>query len=659
MPSILEHALDLAARGFRVFPLIPNDKKPAIDGWQQKATTDELQIRRWWQNNSGYNVGVAAGKWAGEGQLLLWDADVKNGKPGLSSLAELDMLGMPDSFRVSTPSGGFHVYTQMPADAGITVSADRIPDYPGVDIRGPGGYVVGPGSVINGQRYAVAADNPVALAETWLVDLAKSAQGQKREVTSREAVGEIDSVEALLRGAEWLRNGAPEAVEGDGGDHATYIVAARLRDFGLSEPTAFELMSVHWNEAGKASPPWAPEELRRKIENAFAYAQNPQGVSLASAEFEAVPEDSGACAGSRWEIGVKGRSAKIYALDFDTSADMALVAGAEPLIEDMLDVGAMSVMYGASNSGKTFVGLDMGFHIAAGLPWQGRRVSPGLVVHLVLEGGRGFHKRLAALRKQYADAIAGKRVPFLVVPCPIDMRTTGADVRALVKLIRSIAEEYGAPVRLVVIDTLSRALAGGEENGSQDMGAFVTNADALRNGLDCHVMTIHHSGKDAAKGARGHSLLRAATDTEIEIADNEIRTTKQRDMESISPIRFALVGVEIGKLDDGRRVDSCTVKLLTGSEFAPIELSRSATEMWEAFQDAAKDLALQGGRDPADWNDEILTSETWEEAYRALRSEDAEAGKTFSTRYIRKLRSEVVDSGRVLKVQENQWKAAT
>lgn len=659
MPSILEHALDLAARGFRVFPLIPNDKKPAIDGWQQKATTDELQIRRWWQNNSGYNVGVAAGKWAGEGQLLLWDADVKNGKPGLASLSELDMLGMPDSFRVSTPSGGFHVYTQMPAEAGITISADRIPDYPGVDIRGPGGYVVGPGSVINGQRYAVTADNPVALAETWLVDLAKSAQGQKREVSSREAVGEIDSVEALLRGAEWLRNGAPEAVEGDGGDHATYIVAARLRDFGLSEPTAFELMSVHWNEAGKASPPWAPEELRRKIENAFAYAQNPQGVSLASAEFEAVPEENDASAGPRWEIGVKGRSAKIYALDFDTSADMALVAGAEPLVEDVLDVGAMSVMYGASNSGKTFVGLDMGFHIAAALPWQGRRVSPGLVVHLVLEGGRGFHKRLAALRKQYADAIAGRRVPFLVVPCPIDMRTTGADVRALVKLIQSIAAEYGVPVRLVVIDTLSRALAGGEENGSQDMGAFVTNADALRNGLDCHVMTIHHSGKDAAKGARGHSLLRAATDTEIEIADNEIRTTKQRDMESIPPIRFALVGVEIGKLEDGRRVDSCTVKLLTGSEFAPIELSRSAAEMWDAFQDAAKDLALQGGRDPADWSDGILTSETWEEAYRALRSEDAEAGKTFSTRYIRKLRGEVVDSGRVLKVQENQWKAAT
>jgi hypothetical protein len=545
----------------------------------------------------------------------------------------------------------------MPTGTGITVSADRIPDYPAIDIRGQGGYVASAGSIVDGGTYTVEADAPLAISPPELVDLARSAQGRARETKDREAVAEVDTIEAVLRSAEWLRNGAPEAIEGAGGDHMTYIVACRLRDYGLSATTAFELMSTHWNDAGKASPPWAPDELQQKIENAFAYAKNPQGARLASAEFEVVPEDEAPDTPGRWEIGVKGRSAKIFALDFEASAAMAVSDDTEPLIDGILDVGAMSVMYGASNSGKTFVALDQGFHIAAGIPWQGRRVAQGLVVHLVLEGGRGFHKRVAALQKRYGTEIGDRKIPFVIIPCPIDMRTSGADVRAVARLVEDIAKAYDVPVRLVTIDTLSRALAGGEENGSQDMGAFVTNADALRHAVLAHVMTIHHSGKDAAKGARGHSLLRAATDTEIEIADNEIRSTKQRDMESASAIRFELERVDLGASPNGKAISSCVVKLLTGSEFQVVELSRAADEMWEAFQDAGKDMAVANGAPGAAWRTQIVSTEVWDEAYRKARAVGESKKEVVSARWMSKLRKEVVDSGRIRKVKENQWVA--
>lgn len=656
MPSALESALDLARRGFRVFPLHPNAKTPVFKGWPTAATTDETTIRLWWSEDPKRNVGLATGQWSGEGDVVVIDADCKGDRPGLVSLDLMEALeGLPPSLRVRSPSGGVHHFTIMPSGTGITVSADKIPDYPGIDIRGQGGYVAAPGSVIDGVAYEIVEDRALAEAPAGIVTLARAAQGRQREVKEREAVAEVDTVEAILRASEWLRNGAPEALEGAGGDQTTFAVAARLRDYGLSRSTAYELLSVHWNEAGKASPPWSPDELRQKIDNAFAYGKNPAGVRLASAEFDVVPEAEPG--GHRWETGVKGKRNKLFAIDFETSADMALAEDAEPLVAGLLDLGAMSVLYGASNSGKTFVGLDMGFHIAAALPWQGRSVASGLVVHLVLEGGRGIHTRLAALRKRYEAAIAGRRVPFVIVPCPIDMRSSDADVKALVAMIREIADAYGVPVRLVIVDTLSRALAGGEENGSQDMGAFVAHADHLRSSLDCHAMIIHHSGKDAARGARGHSLLRAATDTEIEIVDNTIRATKQREMATTDAIRFELEPIEIGRTASGRAKSSCTIKLLSGSEFAPVALSGAATEMWEAFQDAAQDLAREANGDPAGWQSVEVTTEAWDASYRAARS-GADEAKDVSARWTRKLRKEVADSGRVRQVVENKWISA-
>ena len=59
---------------------------------------------------------------------------------------------------------------------------------------------------------------------------------------------------------------------------------------------------------------------------------------------------------------------------FNEAADFALNTPANPLIEDLLDEGALSVIYGDSGSGKTFCPLDIGFHVAAGLDWNGKRV---------------------------------------------------------------------------------------------------------------------------------------------------------------------------------------------------------------------------------------------------------------------------------------------
>ncbi len=242
------------------------------------------------------------------------------------------------------------------------------------------------------------------------------------------------------------------------------------------------------------------------------------------------------------------KTPRLFAIKFN---DIALDTNHTPLIRGVIDQGAMSVMYGESNTGKTFIALDMAFHIAAGLPWNNHRTTQGAVLYVAAEGGRGAKCRMLALRRVHS---AGD-VPLFLVPCPIDLRRPDADTKPLITL----AKTFNIDFSLVVIDTLSRALAGGNENSSDDMGAYVMNADRIREATRAHVMTVHHAGKDTSKGARGHSLLRAATDTEIEIADNQLKITKQRDMEMLQPSNFTLTPHDLGVSAEGDPITSCTV----------------------------------------------------------------------------------------------------
>jgi hypothetical protein len=96
-------------------------------------------------------------------------------------------------------------------------------------------------------------------------------------------------------------------------------------------------------------------------------------------------------------------------------------------------------------------------------------------------------------------------------------------------------------VALTVVDTVSRAIAGGNENSPEDMGAFVDSIDRMRDELQCHVDGVHHPGKNLALRARGHNLLPAAVDTEIKFTKNDATKTstatviKQHDGEIGAP----------------------------------------------------------------------------------------------------------------------------
>lgn len=232
-------------------------------------------------------------------------------------------------------------------------------------------------------------------------------------------------------------------------------------------------------------------------------------------------------------------------------------------VEGLLTTAAMSVIYGPSNCGKTFFVVDLALHVAMGREWRGRAVDRGAVVYLSLEGAQGIRNRLAAFRAHHE--LGSEQLPFVAMPQPVNLLNEDADVNAVIELVLHVAAETGIPVAMVIVDTLSRAMAGGNENSPEDMTAIVGNCDRIRDATGAHVCIVHHSGKDEAKGARGHSSLRAATDTEIEITReqgaqaSDVRVAKQRDLEAGDPFAFTLKGVPLGVNRRGKDVTSCVV----------------------------------------------------------------------------------------------------
>lgn len=239
------------------------------------------------------------------------------------------------------------------------------------------------------------------------------------------------------------------------------------------------------------------------------------------------------------------------------------VLEAKDFVQGVLAEGGAAVVYGESNAGKTFWATDLALHVAAGKQWNQRRVEQGGVIYCAMEGGHAFRNRVAAWKRHYGMEDA--RIPFAAVPMVLNLSNPEADTPSLIQAIRAAQKRMGQAVKLVVIDTLSRALAGGNENAPEDMGALVAAMDAIRAATSACVLFIHHSGKDAAKGARGHSLLRAAIDTEIEVRADESSGTKtatvvkQRDMAKGAAFGFRLEQVVLGQNQHGEDVTTCLV----------------------------------------------------------------------------------------------------
>lgn len=236
------------------------------------------------------------------------------------------------------------------------------------------------------------------------------------------------------------------------------------------------------------------------------------------------------------------------------------------LIKGILPRAELAVLYGPSTAGKSFAALDMCFAIARGCEWRGRRVKPARVVYICAEGAAGFNKRVKAYQIHTKVDIAALGF-FAIADCPNFLSQDDKP------LALRIAEAGGAD--LIVVDTFAQVTPGANENASEDMGKALAACKALHRATGATILVIHHQGKDASKGARGWSGLRAAADAELLVDcvdSSKLRTitiTKSKDGADGGVFPFRLKVIPIGFDEDGDEVDSCVIE---ATDEKPVQL---------------------------------------------------------------------------------------
>ena len=152
----IDAALDCIARGWAIFPVAPNKKIPLTGHGFKDASKDPSKIKAWWGRYPEANIGIATGLVSG---IAVVDVDVKKKARGRESIKLIKGI-TPMTFTVETPSRGWHLYYKIKAPV-----RSRTGFMDGIDIKSDGGYIVGPGSSINGKKYErVVAQEPADMS---------------------------------------------------------------------------------------------------------------------------------------------------------------------------------------------------------------------------------------------------------------------------------------------------------------------------------------------------------------------------------------------------------------------------------------------------------------------------------------------------------------
>jgi hypothetical protein len=549
---MLAHALTYAALGWPVFPCKPGTKNPATPHGFKDATTDPAVITRWFEGTDN-NIGLATGP-------HFWVLDIDPAKGGEESLDALEAKQgrLPNTLTAATRNGGTHLYFR--GVPGLKCSASKAG--PGLDVRAEGGYVLAPPSYVPPDQpggtgaYSWENWNPLdgmapvfAEAPTWLVALTMAG----KERTTAPAVPTAAPREATPKQLADLRD-ALTYLNADNRD-AWVRAGMALKSIG---PDGFPLWDEFSRRSGKYDADdqltrwhgFLPTELNfatifydaRGAGWRGASSMDPSAVFGQGAGTQSAPAgpDGGMVAPSRFRL--------------LSASELAALPPIRWRVRKVLPMDGVAAIGGVSMAGKSFLAVDLGACIASGRGFFGYRVRPAPVVYAVLEGTGGFGGRVAAWQARHG-ALPDS---FRVVVERFDLRKP-QELGELVRAIRATGQAGG----VLLVDTLAQAAPGMDENASEGMGLAIAGLQYLQTELGGLVVAVHHLGKDASKGLRGHSSLHAALDSVLEVSrDGDRRTwklAKSKDGEDGKEHPFRLEVVVLGNDEEGEAITSCII----------------------------------------------------------------------------------------------------
>jgi hypothetical protein len=248
-----------------------------------------------------------------------------------------------------------------------------------------------------------------------------------------------------------------------------------------------------------------------------------------------------------------------------TREPLALIEPRETgyLVKGLLPRRGVAFFAGPSTSAKTFLAIEAALRISRGEPFCGRRTRQAGVLYVAAEDADGVRRRVKAWRMQNGDQGA-----LQMIPEPPDLRDSGVEA----DLVATIAEgayeldAEGAPLGLIIFDTLSKVAPGADQNASNDMGAVMATLDRIAQRFDALVLVIAHTPKDEARGIAGWYGQFGAADAVVMLTrdanDDHLRlatVAKLKNGQDGGKIAFRLDELEIGTDEDGDPITSCVV----------------------------------------------------------------------------------------------------
>jgi len=490
-------AADLWGRGFSLIPVHRAEhghcscgdprcsspgKHPEVK-WEryQKTPATADQVFKWFGNGTPRNVGIVTGAVSG---VVVVDSD----NEAAEAWAAANLPATP--MQVKTKRGRHRYFKHPNVPVRNRARIDTGDPAVLIDVRGDGGFVVGPGSQhasgITYQRLGPwpPIDTLPVFDRTWLeTGPPKPLTSPAQAPSCTLKAGERN--EALTRWAGKLRHIGLDFEEMD----AT-LQAVNLRRCGDSPLPACEVSTI-----------------------AQSIGRKPAGDST-------------------------DEPAALPALISDL--DMLALPPLQALVAGWMTLGSLVAVYGPPESGKSLLLLLLAFCVANGLDWLGLAVATtGPVVYASSEGLGGMPARTRAV-KTALDLSLDRASGVWTLPAAVDLLDTTA-VGRFVDAVRTLS-----PV-LIILDTLARCLSGGDENSAGDMGRAIRSCDWIRRETGATVILAHHTRADGER-ERGSSSLRGACDTMIENKVNHgeivVSVTKQKDMERPARLTVRVVPVE-------------------------------------------------------------------------------------------------------------------
>jgi hypothetical protein len=252
----------------------------------------------------------------------------------------------------------------------------------------------------------------------------------------------------------------------------------------------------------------------------------------------------------------------------------------EWLIKNILTRGEQAMLVGASQSGKSFLAIDLALAIARGVPWFGNRTRQGLVIYQAGESAKGVRDKRIPAYERHHGLWNDTSLPFVLLTLPIDLYSSDADADALIEECRHWQAVYpDFRLELLTIDTFSAATPGADENGSKDVSGIRRRCKKIELALGCTVLLVHHKNAAGTK-ARGHTSMFADVENVLDVSlvehdegkvkvplkdangrkVREILVAKLKDGEDGKRFRFVLPAVKLGMDEDGDDITSCVIE---------------------------------------------------------------------------------------------------